>query len=390
DLSTAQDLVDSGILDSSALTANGGNLDPTDRVIDHYSQPHREKITTLSPTLAGTHTVRIEVTGYKNSASSGTRVYLTGVTTHEGDQVPLTTPGVQLVKVDEFSSSIAAQEYAMTLNPQGGVSEWYGNWHGQDVDTSFEILVDGSPVTLNNGDIVVPNDSLLIIRKSDGFNSGIDGGAASGATPIAKTTVNYEMKKGVGLDVSYEIEMLTSGTLGKSYSLMESASKTLDKGTTLGYGQDVVMLHYDNSHNAISRSNLAYLWEENGVKASMLYIPEIMETIGGEWYDDNLYLEDRKNDDLNKIYLTRGSVSYAPGHKFTAHGIYVGKVFPQGADSVLARVYPADEPGNDVPGVPNTGVFRLSNEATVSLFATIIAASLIGTILLVYKVLIKI
>lgn len=143
-LSTAQDMVDRGWYANTILVANGGTLDPDDRVINHsrdgyeaYGGIPRGHLVAygLSNT---THTVRIECTGYDGLffAAGSPRTYLWGfgvITEPDtaGADEWIFREGARVLSADpSLKPSRMTQEYAIRWTPDVlETSDWSGQSH---------------------------------------------------------------------------------------------------------------------------------------------------------------------------------------------------------------------------------------------------------------------
>lgn len=152
-LPTAQDEVTAGRLASSALVANGGTLNPTDRVYDSYASPTRpDGITLFADGLtSAAHTVILTVTGYKQTPAVDVYVLLTGGISGTASTA-LDTAGVEIAALVTAHTGSSVYEYAMVFKRTGGtLAPFIGNSHGNETETYFGIIVDGKTVTFTDG-----------------------------------------------------------------------------------------------------------------------------------------------------------------------------------------------------------------------------------------------
>jgi hypothetical protein len=161
-LKTAQDLVTAGSLASTALVANGGTLNPTDRVWDGYSATTiSSAFILLADGLANAaHVVKVTVSGYKNTASTDTRVPADAMAAVGGSVLPGGSGVTEVNMVRSVLFTATPQwEYAYqldtrsTLGHSGGT--WSGGWHGYDTTlTAPTVKVNGSVVTPTVGQVL--------------------------------------------------------------------------------------------------------------------------------------------------------------------------------------------------------------------------------------------
>lgn len=141
-LATAQDMVDQGWYANTILVANGGTLDPDDRVINHSRDGYEGYLVQARGHLVAyglpevAHTVRVECTGYDSLyyAAGSPRTYLWGFgVICEPDAVGASEywfrEGARVLSANPTSKpSRITQEYAIRWAPDEVAT---GHWSGQ-------------------------------------------------------------------------------------------------------------------------------------------------------------------------------------------------------------------------------------------------------------------
>lgn len=377
-LPTAQEFVDNGTLDLTALVANGGTLEPNDRVIDGFSATYVSANVDIADNLAGTHTIRLTLTPYKNPSSTTPDPRMAvacGYITSDAYS-NLSDADVSLRKIADLNTMHSIYEYIGQFKPTGASNfvRMGNTMYNGDIQTGLTVKVDGTPVSLANGQMVV--GEVEILRSSTLRHPEVD----NSNTPIANITVSYKMLPNVGLDVSYDLEHLTDGQVNAFYSLMYPVNGNFNKGSALCATQDFTMTNTNavTSFSGGCKGDTAWMWDSNSGSAVLFEAKDADGTVnnwqnsGGDGpvirdFANNLTVEDRGNDDgasFSKILLMRVAEtdmgdfteSYSQGDIWSAHGVYRAQVFDD-VDAMLARI-------DRAPGVPATGWFGgLSGDA---------------------------
>lgn len=336
-LPTAQDEVTAGRLDASALIANGGTLNPDQRVYDGYRNlaglNYANYVTVVDDlTAAEAGVTRFFPTGYKQAASSATRAYIDTFTEgRDGSAAQMAASSDRpLIKAMLDQSSV--YEYALrpNLGTIGGWDGWVGNSHGYDSDTSVTVLVDGQTKTMaTNGDAYA-GSSIVLVRKSNILHPG------TGDT-IGRATCTYSLTL-EGLAVSVQIEWLTSITFSDySYLGMMPRNASFTRARNFGLTSAVSATAGDGSIKADAPADAMACWD--GPWASLWRSSDTLSTVRD--YPDttrHLWYEDRNNL-LRKIYPTRTSAA-APetvvnGTYWRAGFVYASKKIAE-ADALLS------------------------------------------------------
>lgn len=334
-LPTAQQLVDAGTFPNTILVANGGTLNPTDRVIDYYTST--QVLDTLLPLAVGLaaaqHTVVITVTGYKRAAASAARVFVAGGLQATA-ATSVDTAGMSLAVLTTLLENSSVFEYAISFTPTGGSQvPFIGNRHGNDIEDTFTLSVDGATVTPSDGTITV-GSTVSAHRTSHLLHPEAVGSIATSDCTWTMTAA--------GLRVHWFIDWLQAGTVSSSYvAMLPTQGNNLAMGTT-GRGAVVGPLTADdNSVNGDSRSPSAVLWENGGhaaIGAFLLNPAVALDNFTHATGSQHIWLQDRTAGDFNKAYYQRiGSSDTAPiaaGDHWESDILYVASYLPDA--SVLA------------------------------------------------------
>ncbi len=173
-LQTAQQWVDAGKLVNTALVANGGTLNPTDRILDTYrSGAINNLFTQVARQLGpGSHTARLTVTGYQNSTSSSNIFsYVTAATDlvrWGNSNTDITDPAAVISLVRWMVQNGSTLEYPTRVTPVGGTDIGYvsGSAHGYEEEVSFSPQVDGVDVVMADGDIIASTGSVGVYKHN--------------------------------------------------------------------------------------------------------------------------------------------------------------------------------------------------------------------------------
>jgi hypothetical protein len=340
-LPTAQELVDAGTYANTILVANGGTLNPTDRVFDNYgaSQPKQGKYVFADNLTAGAHTVKLTVTGYKRAAATAVRIYVDGWLS--GDPTTRAN-GNFLVAKHAVLSTASVYEYAVQPLPTGTITKTFlGNAHGNDTQTALVFDVDGSAPSLSTTMTAISGASITVTRTSQLTHPEYGGGT----TPICNVTTVYRLHKTNGLTLSHDFAWLVAGTIDGGYLAMCPVDNKLNRGANLGNPLDANLTDNNNTYKANGKSQAAYMWEVAGNLGVLMHIPNLNAVVADWVYsldaNHNLNIEDRDDATMNKIYLRRwsgvGVETIAVGQHWTYDINYRIQYFANGAEAALAR-----------------------------------------------------
>jgi len=349
-LPTAQQVVTAGRYPASILVANGGSLNPADRVLDCYSSGFKNDVS--MPIAEGldpaAHTIVLTCTGYQRTAGgTGARLYITGgayltATTALTDAAALPTT-VVLMNVTP-----AAWEYAILgYQTTAGANTWIGNWHGYEVQDSITAYRDGVPAGLTAGRAVAGAANVEIVRLSHLRHPDL------GTTPLATCTVTYHVDRH-GLRVDVSITWLVNFIANETYAMMPMSGMSLaprqqtpqahmDRATLMAMPGPVTMPGTSDTYYGFSKSSGGWLWDSTGDYAAIAWIPDVLSYTNNWALSAPRYamVEDRAGA-LTKMYIAR--ISAGGNHEPITGGDsvwsystrYLTTHFVGGADAALA------------------------------------------------------
>ena len=343
-LPTAQDVVDSDAFANTILVANGGDLNPTDRVFTQYGTTlNYDVFTPFASKLADTtHAVVITVTGYQRIGSAGARVYVSGVMYGGNTTVPTTSTAemVSAYQVHDAEFSSAAWEYADQVKPlTSGTLTYVGNIHGYDEQTSLAVTIgdDVAATAFSNGTITESAESMFTIVRDSTLHH------PDSATPVATVVTTYRLDRN-GLAVTSEITYLQDVQVGLSYAMLpangvNSTGDAFDRVAFIG-GKAFTLDGSGDTRFGFSRSAAAWVWPSVGNVAALMWLPDAWGFTdnwarnGGTWTS----VQDRAGD-LTKLYFTwlgsRGPFDIASGTTKRRDARYLVTVFDGGAEVAL-------------------------------------------------------
>lgn len=353
-LPTADDLVKLGVYPNTILIANGGSLNPTDRVYEgrKLNSANYDKIvlavTGLTP---GVHTIRVTATGYYHtgdypgantgSGSTASRVYLTGFVTGNGTMKEGDS-GVDLLMIDNLMSVGSAWEYANNTKPAGASSyEFLGNIHGYEVEDSFTTYVDDAAVTLSDKTPVFASRSAKIVRTSHLLHP------QTGSTVIANIVTTYVMDRR-GLSIEVLTDWQVDATIISAYIMMPLNGSTrttvipFTKGNLSGHtGGPLTLPTGSDGYFGHSESAAAWMWHGGGVYGAAVWVPDVLRFTRGfatRGFLPNIQSRPSSGP-ISKVYIPRAYTdspeTVAPGTRWHQAARYAIAYFPEGADTAL-------------------------------------------------------
>jgi hypothetical protein len=337
-LPTAQQLVDLGTLASSALVANGGTLNPTDRILDQYGsapvyRKTKELVTGLS---ADQHVIALINTAYRNVSATGNRMYVDGML-YRTSTTSLGSSRAYIESATDMAPD-SVYEYALSVRPRGsGTYTYVGNGHGNETDSTFTIQVDGvdySPAEseLKSGTTVGATKTSTITHPDAVGN-------------IATSEVSWSLAAVGGLTVSCELTWLQDLDASDTYTAMCPVPDAYsDRGSVWGSQTDATLSSSDQSQHCNTQSATSYQWLATGVWGFLLHVPDLTAAVD-DWAGTNTdyhWIQDRTGGLLNKAYVNR---FYGPGKAIDTDDVWTWTInyrlqrFPSGADSALAEFW---------------------------------------------------
>lgn len=301
-LPTAQQEVDAGRLASTALIANGGTLDPADRLLDNYRAGGTDwdKVTMLAYDLAETaHTILLEWTGYAHPNATSQRVYVSGFVTG-----PDPSPTADLIPTDQIHWPFSAWEYAHDFTPTGGTERHFiGTIHGNETQVSLSFEVDGVDPALLDGERAW-GSSVVVVRESTLQHPEAVGN-------VANVTTTYTMDS-EGLRVRCVTNWLQSGEVRGAYVMMP-VNASLDRCTIAGLSS-VTGSTGGDVYLGNAKSQTVVCWQQAGTFAAGVRLNNTLEAMAG-WRNSAprfACLHDRGGGQINKVYMSRIGNSITP------------------------------------------------------------------------------
>lgn len=308
-LSTAQQLVDAGTLPSTVLVANGGTLNPTDRVIDFYNSATvgDTPIVAADGLAPGVHTLKIEHTGYKRAASSAARLYSAGYT-YATSTTTVATAGMSIVGVWSLLDGDSSWNRAEQHQPPGAATPTFcGEVHGYEQQTALTLYVDGVETTMTNGQ-VLSAAHFRFERTSNLLHP------ETGATVHANCADRFELAEAYGLRVTSQTTWRTATVVSSGYAAMfPVAGGVFDTGKVLGSGELDLSVS-DDAQMGKLRSPVAWLWDSTGELAAFMHVPNAL-LAGDGWTRSapNFTSIQRRTGSpaMRKVYLARNQPTQA-------------------------------------------------------------------------------
>jgi hypothetical protein len=336
---TAQALVDAGTFPNTILVANGGTLNPTDRVVDQYGTTANQRIVCADNLTAGAHTIRLTCTGYKRAASSDVRMYIGGFI-YGGAGINTGTANTELTfnayntLNKQFTYNNTVDEYALSVKIT--TTEWVGNGHGNETVTSMKCYIDTAETTLTNEYTPYRAASeLKLTRVSTLTHTDVS------PSTIGDATVNYILTPNSGLNVTVGITWSRAITILTGYMPMYGFGEdTIDKGSMVGEVLDYDLAG-DPGTNDVDlgklETQLCYAWDTDGTFAAAAYIPALASLDNWQYSTNKCFLQNRADGVINKMYFERWSNKAFTNETITSSFFYFLKNFPGGANTALAR-----------------------------------------------------
>jgi hypothetical protein len=313
-LTTAQQEVDAGRLASTALVANGGTLNPTDRLFNCHSGSSALNRTMIADGLApAVHTVRFTCTGYKQGTSTDVRINVTSAY-YGGGLItnPTTASVVWVLGRNIRQDSGSAFEYAYTMR-SGGVEHWIGNIHGYEAESAFSVEVDGTPQTMTDGQILSGTE-IQFHSTRNMYHSNV----GAGATIVGTAVVAYTFTQN-GLHIEHTTTWATTLSPRTAYPAMFPVSEhdadvryeTFWRGSGSDIAADVALASGDDSRDSMAHSGTVWLWSPGGQMVAAVRHDDVETALQNFTYSetDDVFIQDRASaaPRINKVYFTLNS-----------------------------------------------------------------------------------
>lgn len=197
-------------------------------------------------------------------------------------------------------------EYAWKVYPSGASdTDYKGNAHGHDTETSFTIEVDGTPVSITDGNSESGSE-VVITRVSE-----LDHPEA--ASKMADITTVYTLNAD-GLRVKTTANWLQTLDVGRCYGRMLPLDADFTSARMSGTGK-YLLTDDDDSEKGGGPGDGFWAWDTGGNVAGS------MVTVDGNVHDG--WWQDRA-DLLNKAYVRRDQSisSVVSGDQWVDEGVY--------------------------------------------------------------------
>lgn len=320
-LPTAQELVTSGDFASTILVANGGTLNPTDRVwygkgntanVARIGEPTKmfSYLEVFTRSLSeGEHTVRVTFTGYQNAVSDSAAAYCHCLVAR-GPSISADSSG------DTLNMYLTTEAIATTIRPVWDLSynttptgasgaEWMGHSGSEVINVAPKLQVDGVDATLSVDEEAFGATSVAIIMTNGLRHSEID----SGSTDIGVIVYAYAMEPTTGLTITHTITWASAGTTVGYPGMMSVDAAQFDKYQILGSGAAAVALAGNTGSNFLATdSQAAYCWKAGERYAMLFHVPNLADV---DDYDDGTMFWYDFNGNWKKVYAQRFSSPYA-------------------------------------------------------------------------------
>lgn len=334
-LLTAQDLVNAGTLPSTVLVANGGTLNPTDRVLDTKGNTANNGNLFNSSLSDGTHTIRITVTGYKTTASTNTYLFIHGIIAYgvglydTNEAIFLLWPIAGIATVESYP----VWEISWNIIPTGASS---AGWVGHTGSLKFlqlpTITVDGASTTLSKGQ-KSSGQSIIITMQFNVRHT------QTGTTNLGICDFSYTFNSITGLTIEHSLEWLVAGSLSLGYPCMMTLDTNFDRCKSVD--TSVASLDdNDSSKKSNTRSPILWAWDYDGNLGAMMYMPSLQKNVN-RWLTagvNQLFMHDDNAGVWNKMRAIRFGVNtnYNIGDIWQSKTNYRIKWFDNGANTSLA------------------------------------------------------
>jgi hypothetical protein len=349
-LDTAQDVVTRGWYANTVLVANGGTLNPTDRVMDSYSPTtgqnnYAARHVLAADLTAGAHVVEITNTGYNRIGLSSQRAYITGFL-HALPGTLLTDSGAAVVTDTILNAVASAWEYAYYGQPAGATAPGkMGTIHGWEAEISLTITVDGTVSTPADLARVDGTRDIVVTRVSQLRHTQL------GTTAVADVTTTYRLDRrglrvdvqttwNLAIDLTWAWLMLpvngpTTNAIGQKFNRAALMDYPGGPVTFAGVSGDL--------YTGRSKCVAGWAWSTTGKFAVMAAVPDHTTFLNRWTHSGPAYaqLNDRSGN-ITKIYFAR--VSTTPVDTIPAGTVVSSSVrykvgyFPAGAEASLASL----------------------------------------------------
>jgi hypothetical protein len=338
-VTTAQQLVDIGVLVSTALVANGGTLNPTDRVLDTYSSSAIDYVQIFTASLPpGIHVLRLTNLNYKNNSATNKFLYINRLLAFGPGAYNLTqsNPYFETLANIYAAGGQPVWEISYNTKPSGATSyEWVGHTGSLKFITLPAITVNGASKTLAIGEIAAGSEVNIAMQFGIRHSQINAGGTDIGALDFA-----YNLKATTGLTISHHLVWSMTGVTNGYPGMMAVSRNPFDRFATLAASVGADLTAADGSFHFGSRDQMAYCWDYDGNLGALMYIPDLEKTVEGWRNTTNYQLNwaDIMDPGWKKAYAFRyeGDHAFVNGEAIDSEINYRVQWFEQGANAVLS------------------------------------------------------
>ena len=347
-LPTAQELVDASALTSAALVANGGSLNPTDRIMDTYNLtnnyigPGIASIVFFSNSLApASHTVRVTETAYYHVGSSGGFVRMPGIfaggANYARANSELTVP--MFVLKQNMMTVMGTPEISWNNKPEGASAyEWVGHTGSLKTKSAPVVNVDGAEITPANNTFSI--GSVVEIVTQDNVRH-----SEAGATNLGVLDMTFRFSASEGMTISHSLAWAVNGVAVGYPCMLPVDHAVFDRYNTLGSGlAGGDLTDNDNAVNFNTTKQAAYCWDSDGYQAAIMQIPNLTITVENwaKTTTEQLWWADvaASEGTWKKAYATRFKTdeAYTNIAAWSSEANYRVAWIPAGADAVFAAL----------------------------------------------------
>lgn len=336
-LPTAQDLVTAGTLANTVLVANGGTLNPTDRVWNQYN--NTGVVSFNSNLTAGVHVVRMTVTGYKQAASAGANIGFWGFYAYGAGLYNLTAPHYLFETIQNIATigNNPVWEISYYMQPTGALArEWLGHTGSLKHTVLPSVTVDGALQSMSIGDRRYGSTIALTMQFGVRHTE-----ISAGAVNVGTLDLTYTMRAVTGLTITHTTVWSTSGDASGYPCMLLVDNAVFDRVRTLGTAPAV----WTNNNDTVAlntRNNVMYTYDFDGNLGAVLYIPDMQTTVENWVYStmtEQLYAWDpsASGGTWNKMYALRftNPQAFVNGTTWQSEAQYRVQWFAAGAAAVL-------------------------------------------------------
>lgn len=270
-LRTAQQYVDDGILPNTVLVANGGTLNPTDRICDYDSTGATIPQMFTRSLSAGSHVVRVTRTGYKITASANAALLFCGFVVY-GTGLYGPSETYRYMDIVQQTQANAADEISWFFKPNGTSNgAWLGHTGMAVIKELPVITVDGvdKSADLLNRNTIISGNEIVITTKNDVRHP------ETGTTSQGIFDMVFTLNKN-GLDIYHKTSWSVSGTVYGFPCMLTANNTTFDRCANSAGTHALVK---DNNNHINADTNKIWFFDSDGNQATIMTIYDLALTV---------------------------------------------------------------------------------------------------------------